>query len=334
MSNATRGARRSLITGLPAMLALLVLAGTATAGDPYLGITMTQVTPSMARALKLEDGIGVLVDRVVIGSPAEQAGLQSGDVILAMDDHPITGNRVLSRLLRERRPGDELKLAIQREGKQRRIKVIVGERPRRKVDGRSGILDGIELWQWIEGEQNGLQASLKEHLTRLTRGYLGVGLDESPRPEGEKQGALISAVNADSPAEQAGLKPGDLIVAFNGAPVQDHAALQQHMDETKPGDTVELRIDREGDMREITIELAGMAERLGLSELIQRFQSRDPSAPSVKAPMIPPRPSPPLRPAPPRGLQGEQEDLKELRKDLEELKEQLRKLREELGQQR
>lgn len=334
MLNGDHHARKPLLVGTAALLAILLSAAATAAADAYLGITMSNLTPSMSRALKIEEGIGVLVDRVVVGSPAERAGLLSGDVIFAIDDHTIQGNRDLSRIVRESAPGDELRLTIQREGKQRRIKVTLGERPQRKVDGRGGLFEDVDIRRWLDGDWKDYEASIKENVARLTKGYLGVALDESHAPEGKQKGALVSRVFAGSPAEEADIRAGDLIVASDGKAVEGHKDLLQRLEQTKPGETIVLRILRDGETRESTVELAGFAERFGIADLIRRFQSGDSSTVMIRPPTPPRPPLPPRHRAPSQKLDEERADLEELRQDLEELREQLRKLRRELDQRR
>lgn len=320
------GPRRALGIAIVAIICHAILATGAAASDAYLGITMSSLTPAMSRALKLDENVGVLVDKVVIGSPADKAGLLSGDVIIAIEDQTISGNRDLTRRLREFSPGDEMRLTIQREGKQRRLKATVGERPQRQVDGRGILPESNEIWRWFDGGSGDAQQSIKQHVSRFTCGFLGVNLDAAYPSPGQKPGALVSKVIAGSPAATAAIEVGDLIVACNGQDIADHAALQKYLDQTAPGDTIELTIVRDGQTMTINAKLAGIAERFGLQEFIQRLQARDADT------LAPPPPDRPRAPRPPSlgQLEAERENLQELRQELQELKDQLRKLREEL----
>jgi predicted metalloprotease with PDZ domain len=334
MRYSSRTFRTGTLVALPAVLAFLALAAAAAASDAYLGITMTNLTPSMSRALKLDEGVGVLVDRVVAGSPAEQAGLESGDVILAIDDEKLGGNRDLTRLLRDRNPGDEVKLTIQREGKQRRLKATLGERPQRQVDGRG--LGDAEIWRWFDGDEKDTRLILRDlGLNKLTRGYLGIVAVDEGADRDRRQGAAIGEVVENSPASRVGLAVDDLIVAIDGKTIDGTEALEQFLDETKPGDEIKVRVVRGGKEQEFTIELAGISERFRLAELIKRHQAKDGS---LRGPgrrfVMPAPPAPPTPPGAMRHLDAEREDLEELKDELEELKVELRKLREELQKQR
>jgi membrane-associated protease RseP (regulator of RpoE activity) len=76
---------------------------------------------------------GALVVNVVQGSPAEQAGLQTGDIIIAVNDQPLDGENLQARLSRYN-PGDKLKLEILRAGSSRTVEVVLGRHPQRGGD--------------------------------------------------------------------------------------------------------------------------------------------------------------------------------------------------------
>lgn len=327
MQNIKRPTTTSTLIVLSVTCLALLAAGGAHAGDAYLGIAVSGLSPSMARALKLEEDAGVLVDRVVIGSPAEQAGLESGDVILALEDRTIAGNRDLTRRLGEHGPGDTVELSILREGKQRKLKVVLGERPQRKVDGRGFVFEGKDLWNWFDGGDQEYRFDVQKHLTKLTAGYLGVVLDDDRPAEDRNAGALIASVTPESPAQRAGLQAGDLIVGLADTDIADEAALQERLQETRPGETVVVRFVRDGESREVEAELAGMAERLGLAELIENLKSRDHESVAIHLPRH-------ALPGEIERLAEERESLDELKQELAELKAQLQKLREELREQR
>jgi S1-C subfamily serine protease len=97
---------------------------------PWIGIAGVDVDLAIAQELELEKPLGFLITDVNSSSPAKEAGLQSGDVIVGIDDQPV---RKLSDLAvyieRNKRPGDQVTLTIIRNGKQLDINLILGERP-------------------------------------------------------------------------------------------------------------------------------------------------------------------------------------------------------------
>ncbi len=96
---------------------------------PFLGIAYGLLTPALTTQLDLPVKQGVVISRVVRGTPAAQAGIQPKDVITAVDGQPIVDETTLGRALSQRKPGDRVQLTIARGGEQLTIDVTLGERP-------------------------------------------------------------------------------------------------------------------------------------------------------------------------------------------------------------
>jgi len=95
----------------------------------YLGVGIQELTPERAKALKLREESGVEITRVAADSPAEKAGLKSGDVVLQINGIKVDGLEESSRLVRETPAGHEVKLEIFRNGATQTIMARVAERP-------------------------------------------------------------------------------------------------------------------------------------------------------------------------------------------------------------
>jgi S1-C subfamily serine protease len=100
-----------------------------TADHSYVGLVPGAITPQIAEQLALEDATGVVVLSVAEGGPAEQAGIEPGDVLLAIDDEPLRSPEDLLTALRQRDPGDEISMEVQRDGDARTVEVTLSERP-------------------------------------------------------------------------------------------------------------------------------------------------------------------------------------------------------------
>ncbi|WP_232203520.1 S1C family serine protease [Rubrobacter xylanophilus] len=96
---------------------------------PFLGIVPVDLTSQEAELYGLEVTSGALVARVEPGSPADEAGLRRGDIIVALDGTEIRSSGDLYSALRDYRPGDEVRLTVVRNGERQRIEVTLGERP-------------------------------------------------------------------------------------------------------------------------------------------------------------------------------------------------------------
>jgi serine protease DegQ len=95
----------------------------------FLGVEPAELTPQVAERFDIETNEGVLVFSVVEGSPAEQSGLQAGDVILAVDGETLRSVEDLLAALRERRPGERVELDVLRGEGQRRLTATLADRP-------------------------------------------------------------------------------------------------------------------------------------------------------------------------------------------------------------
>jgi membrane-associated protease RseP (regulator of RpoE activity) len=99
------------------------------AGGAYLGIGYGAVGDDLAAQKGLAADQGALVSTVIDGGPAETAGLQVGDIILALDGHPIVRSGMIRRLVQAHEPGDIVSLLILRDGSEQTIEMTLGESP-------------------------------------------------------------------------------------------------------------------------------------------------------------------------------------------------------------
>ncbi|RME68203.1 MAG: DegQ family serine endoprotease [Verrucomicrobia bacterium] len=206
----------------------------------YLGVLIQPVTPELAEEFGLEENHGALIGDVTPGSPADKAGLEPGDVVLAFNGQKVHDSRQLQILVAQSRPGTTAELTIIRDGREKTIEVELGELDGgglARADGRSGLrrdsgrdpLDGITV----------------DDLDYRTRRQFGI-----PR---QVTGALVVDVDPNSPAAAAGLRPGDVIVEINRQPVEDadHAV---RLSERIEGSRVLLRVWSNGMSRYLVID--------------------------------------------------------------------------------
>jgi C-terminal processing protease CtpA/Prc len=238
----------------------------------WLGITMQNLSSHMAEALDLESDEGVLVDSVIDDSPAEAAGLEEGDVIIEFDGKEIEDTKDLSRAVKKTKPKEEVEITILRDGKERTLVAEIGEKasPDKtlyfydKDHDRLGHLRHLPESKDIQIHRFGFG----DH------GYLGVQLQDLSEQLGdffgvdEGEGALISEVLEDSPAEEAGLKAGDVIVRLDDEEVTSAREVQEYLADTDEGDEVELEVIRDrkketfnATLGEVPDELAWVGEK-------------------------------------------------------------------------
>jgi serine protease Do len=184
-----------------------------------IGVTIQDVSQGLAQSFGLDKPSGALVSSVEKGSPADKAGLESGDVILGMNGQTIESSNELPPMVAAVKPGHKATFEIWRKGERKEITVTVGQFKGAKVASAAG-----------GGENNG----------RL-------GLAVRPLTKDEDQQAQIDGgllvENAGGPAAAAGIQQGDVILAVNGNPVKSVRQLRALV--AKAGKHVALLIQRD-----------------------------------------------------------------------------------------
>jgi serine protease Do len=169
----------------------------------YLGITMNDVTPDNASFFNLPDATGAIVSQVVPDSPASRAGLKSGDVLRELNGRKMNNGSALQVAVSETAPGSTIDLGILRDGKPQTVKITVGEFHATNAEEAS---NGGSA----QGNSGKLGLALAD-LTPDVRQQLNV-------PD-QVHGAAIQDVRPGSPADDAGLAAGDVILEVNRKPV-------------------------------------------------------------------------------------------------------------------
>ena len=188
----------------------------------WLGVMVQEVTPEIAHALGLKEAEGALVADVTPGSPADKANIKRRDVIVEYNGHKIEEMNELPRLVANTPVGKKVSIKVWRDGKTRELKVKVGELEEELVR-KEKVYTPKDL---------GLQV---ETLTPYLAQKLGTG---------RLQGVIITGVVTGSPAYEAGLKRGDVILKINNHSIRDLDDYQEVISGIKPGDTLLLLIER------------------------------------------------------------------------------------------
>jgi serine protease Do len=170
----------------------------------YLGIGMNDVTPDNAVFFNLPDATGAIISEVTPDSPAGRAGLKSGDVLRELNGKKIDNSSMLQVAVSEMTPGTPIELGILRDGKPETIHVTVGEYHNEKNE---------EAGNAESRDQRGKLGLSVANLSPDVRQQHNV-------PE-RVQGAVIQSVRPGSPADDAGLAPGDVILEVNRQSVTD-----------------------------------------------------------------------------------------------------------------
>lgn len=196
-----------------------------------IGVHSQTLTPVLAEGLALPRDWGVVLGDVFPGSPAEQAGLRVGDVILTLDGKVMENGRQFDVNLYGRAPGDVVTLEVLRAADTLTVRVW--------VVGRPGDLDAY-LSRKVTPEEN-LVPKL---------GVLAVDLDDGVRaflpPLRGRAGAVVVARATDASSREGGLLRGDAIYSINGKPVAGVEQLRAAVASLGIGEPVVLQVERRG----------------------------------------------------------------------------------------
>lgn len=190
----------------------LVETGTVSRG--WLGVGIQDLEPPLARALRLPDNTdGVLITGVQPGTPAARAGLARGDVVTAIDGTPMRNAGQLRNTIALKGAVD-IELTVLRDGRERSVAVTLGTLAE---DGRSAAKP--EEGDAVENTRLGLAL---RPLDRALRERLGVPADA--------EGVVVAGVDPGSPADRAGLRPGDVIAEVEQRPVASVRDFERRVD--------------------------------------------------------------------------------------------------------
>ena len=171
----------------------LIKYGTVKRGQ--LGVSMYTVTPDIAHSLGLPSAVGALVSQVVEGSPAERAGIRTGDVITSVNGQPVKSNSELRNTIGLLRVGDKVDIGLVRDGKPVRVTAVIADTTTELAGGPASIHKSFE----------------------------GAALADAP----DAGGTLVRSVEPGSAAAQAGLRPDDVIVGANRGRVSSLRELRE-----------------------------------------------------------------------------------------------------------
>ncbi|MGQ9621889.1 MAG: DegQ family serine endoprotease [Candidatus Caldatribacteriaceae bacterium] len=214
---------------IPINMAKLILDQLITKGKvtrAWLGVYIQDLTPEMAKKLGLPEPKGALVADVSKGGPAEKAGIKRGDVILKVDDQEIASVSELQMRIRSHLPGDRVRLELWRDKDKKSmiVEAILGELKEGsslEMPSPQGVTLGLEVAE-ITPEL------VEQYDLRTTRGV------------------VVINVEAGGPGDEAGLRPGDVVLEMNRQEIASLADWDRTLAEVQPGDTVLLLIDRGG----------------------------------------------------------------------------------------
>ncbi len=225
-------------------------ANLAAPSGSFLGVGIQEIDTNRAKELKLPEEAGVEVTRIAPDSPAERAGIKTGDVITQYNGQRIEGMDQFSRMVRETPAGREVKLGIVRNGAPQTVTARIASRP--AISGQlipAPVQEPLEF-RFPDMPQNrmtwrsamlGIEA---ETLDGQLADFFGV-----------KEGVLVRTVNKGSAAERGGLKAGDVILKVDESKVTTPAELSARI-RAAHGRAVSVVVVRERKELTVTVTAA------------------------------------------------------------------------------
>ena len=204
----------------------LVMDGRVTRG--FLGVDIQPVNLDLAKAFELPDENGALIGGVRPNTPAAKAGLKAGDVIIELNGKKVTDSRHFRLMVAQTPPRTKVTLKLLRDGKEKTLTATLGTLP-----SDLGGTEGEEPAQTEQSKADTLDGVEVADIDSRTRRQNNIPT--------EIQGALITRVEQGSPAEAAGLKPGDVIIEIEKKPVAN-ADEAVELSEKVKGDRALVRV--------------------------------------------------------------------------------------------
>ena len=170
----------------------------------FIGVGPQDLDEGLAKSFGLPDSSGVLVSEVAPATPADSAGIKAGDVILAINDQPVSGADNFRAMVAQLQPGVAVNLKIFSNGAEKILSVTPGERQEAVISAP-------------------IHPAPKKQVADMLNGVRARDLDPRLRQEisapDNLAGAIVMEVDSGSNAASAGLQPGDVILEINRQPV-------------------------------------------------------------------------------------------------------------------
>lgn len=194
----------------------------------WLGVAIQELSPELMQAFKLENNDGALIADVIVDSPAQKAGLKRGDIIVGFNGDKVRDSSELPRLVAAMPPGKAATVDILREGKRLSIPVVLGTLPEEEEQATA------------TPKPSEVEVSLGLRVEPITPDIADSLKLENP------EGVVVSGVEANGPAAEAGLRRGDVVREINRLPIRDIDDYEAVTANLRANATVLFLVERRG----------------------------------------------------------------------------------------
>ncbi len=197
----------------------------------FIGVTIQNVDQAIADNYGLDHPEGALVNTVTKGGPAEDAGIQPGDLITDLDGKPVRDRDDLRLKIGEMSPGTRVDIAILRNGSKKTVSLKLGELP-----------DDV-----AQADTGGSQSEGGQALDKLGLDLQRIDRDtrQQYQLDASAEGLLVTGVEPGSPAEDAGLREGDIVLQAGQESVSSVSDFNSQAAKVSPGKTILLKVRRD-----------------------------------------------------------------------------------------
>ena len=210
----------------------------------WLGVSMANLTYEMAQALEVERAQGAVVEEVFPGSPAAGAGLQRGDVIVAVDGTAVRNSTDVVYRVSGHSAGERVGITYVRKGKEKQVDVETGER-------REGLASSMD--EQAEEEPAEAVASSEGAKYGMLLSSVSAADNKALERPADAQGVIVREVVPASAAHRAGLLEGDVITDIDGKAVESPEAVAKALKKAKK-EYVPLTVERAGRLQFVALK--------------------------------------------------------------------------------
>ena len=284
----------AVMTGAALMSVSILCAEPAVEKVAYMGVLVTRADETLRQQLRLNRGVGLTVEEVSPGSPADKAGLKKHDLLEQLDDQWLFNGEQFGELVRTHQAGDKVTLKIRHDGQSQRVEVTLDQKELAR-EGEKNVFEfgSKQAYKFFFNNRKGGGGTMtfprgwaEGEPSWKPGAFLGVetqGLEPSLVAQlglKENSGVLVGHVVEGSPANKAGLLENDIILKVDEQSISGPEALVKSIRSHAKGDKVRLEILRGGKSQ--TIEATLGQEEMPGRERLHNMMKRYGQAPEIE----------------------------------------------------